>query len=42
MKVTVFFAWYDMWIGMYFDRARQVAYICPLPCLVFKVQKGGK
>ena len=34
MKVKVFFAWYDLWIGLYVDRKGKRAYFCPLPCLV--------
>lgn len=37
MKVTFFFAWYDLWIGAYIDQAKRTVYICPLPCFVIKV-----
>jgi hypothetical protein len=29
--------WYDAWIGAYFDRERQVLYICPLPFVVVEI-----
>lgn len=38
MTITVLFAWYDLWIGVYIDRARRAVYVCPLPCLVFEFQ----
>lgn len=36
--MKVFFAWYDFWIGFYYDRKREDLYICPLPCVVFKFE----
>jgi len=35
VKVTVRFAWYDMWMGVYVDRKARRVYVCPLPCLLF-------
>lgn len=34
--VKVFFAWYDFWVGFYWDRKARALYVCPLPCLVFR------
>lgn len=28
------FAWYDLWIGVYYDRKTGIIYICLLPCLL--------
>jgi hypothetical protein len=39
MSVQVFFAWYDFWIGAYYDRDARALYICPLPMLVIRL--GG-
>lgn len=38
MKVSAFFAWYDMWIGAYWDAVDRILYICPLPCVVFRIE----
>lgn len=38
MKIR--FAWYDMWIGAYWDRQRRILYVCPLPMLLLEF--GGK
>ena len=38
IKVSFFFAWYDAWLGFYYDKSRRVLYFCPLPCFVFKFQ----
>lgn len=31
MKLSVFFRWYDLWIGAYWDRKERVLYILPIP-----------
>jgi hypothetical protein len=38
-EVDFFFAWYDFWIGLYYDRFEEVLYICPLPMVVIRIQK---
>lgn len=32
-RVRLLFAWYDMWVGMYWDRDWKRAYLLPLPML---------
>jgi len=33
MKVKPIFAWYDLWIGAYWDRKARKLYVLPLPCI---------
>ena len=42
MKIKIFFAWYDLWIGFYIDRKNKCLYICPLPTLVIKISQEEK
>lgn len=35
--MSVRFAWYDLWIGAYWDRKSRVLYVCPLPMLLITV-----
>lgn len=32
-EVDYLFAWYDLWIGAYWDREKKWLYILPLPCV---------
>ena len=36
--VTVRLLWYDLWVGVFVDRANRTVYVCPLPCVVFKFE----
>ena len=38
MKIRFFFAWYDLWMGFYWDSKRATLYICPLPCCVIALE----
>lgn len=42
IKIKIFFAWYDHWIGGYYDRKNKVYYFCLLPCIVIMISKKGK
>lgn len=36
-RVKFFFAWYDMWVGFYWDADTRCLYVCPLPCCVIQI-----
>jgi hypothetical protein len=40
MTVKVFFAWYDFWIGFFYDQKKRILYICPFPCVVIKIERN--
>jgi hypothetical protein len=33
MSVRPLFAWYDLWIGVFWDRKAKRLYVLPLPCI---------
>lgn len=41
MKIKVFFALYDFWIGIYVNSKYKELYVCPLPCIVIKINYGS-
>lgn len=36
MRLKAFWAWYDLWIGFYYDRSKRCLYFCPIPMMVFQ------
>lgn len=38
-EARFFFAWFDLWVGAYFDPKNRSWYFCPLPCCVFYIGK---
>ena len=34
MRITLRFAWYDLWVGIFIDRPKRRVYFCPLPCIL--------
>jgi hypothetical protein len=38
MKVNIIFAWYDLWIGLFWDKKNKWLYVFPIPMcgIVFK------
>ena len=37
LEIKFFLAWYDGWVGYYYDRKEPALYICPLPMCVVKI-----
>ena len=40
MNVRPIFAWYDLWVGAFWDRNSHRLYVLPLPCVGFVIQFG--
>lgn len=38
MKISLVIAWYDLWIGIFWDRNKRKLYVLPLPCIGFAVE----
>lgn len=37
IRIKPFFAWYDFWIGWYYNKTKRILYICPLPMLGIEI-----
>lgn len=38
MTLSVHFKWFDFWVGVFWDRAGRVLYVCPLPMFVLRFE----
>ena len=38
---SLILAWYDLWIGLYYDVGHRVLYVLPIPMVVFRFQLPG-
>jgi len=38
MRISPLFAWYDLWVGFFWDSKKRWLYILPLPCIGFIVK----
>lgn len=39
MKIRPIFAWYDFWVGIFYDKNKRIVYIFPLPMFSIKIQR---
>jgi hypothetical protein len=42
VSVRLFFRWYDIWIGAYYDRANRTLYVCPLPMVGLRIARESE
>lgn len=38
MRLSIRFAWYDLWIGAFWDRHSCVLYVCILPTIPIRLE----
>lgn len=41
MRIRPIVAWYDLWVGAFYDRAKRRLYIFPFPCFGFYVERAS-
>ncbi len=41
MTIKPFVAWYDVWVGAYYDAARRRLYVLPMPCIGVVIDFGS-
>lgn len=40
MRIRFLFAWYDLWVGFYYDRAKGRLYCFPVPMVGFYIERA--
>ena len=40
MNIKLYFKWFDIWVGFYYDRHEKALYFQPLPLIGLKFQKS--
>jgi hypothetical protein len=40
-RLSLRFAWYDLWVGAFYDRDRRTLYVCPLPTVLVTYRRRG-
>ncbi|MDF2615402.1 MAG: hypothetical protein K0Q47_57 [Sedimentibacter sp.] len=38
MKIKPMFAWYDFWIGLFYDKNKKILYVFPIPMFGIKIE----
>lgn len=38
MTIRPIFAWYDFWVGIFWDQPKRRLYILPIPCIGIVIQ----
>jgi len=41
-KIRMVFAWYDFWIGFFYDRRERKLYFFPVPCIGISFERAKK
>jgi hypothetical protein len=40
MSIRPIFAWYDLWVGAFWDQRKRCLYLLPIPCCGFVIRFG--